>query len=115
MKSRLQKKWNYISTSSSNSEDFQKIKQITQNDLLAQLLVTRGINTEKKAFEYLNPDKMEFTSPSDFLDMKIAVDRILQAVENDEFILIHGDFDADGITSTALLSKLLTFLNCKVK
>lgn len=106
----MQKKWNYTSSDNINPEVFQKIKQITNSDLLARLLIARGINTEKKATEYLKPLEMEFTSPFAFTDMNIAVDRILKAVENKEFILVHGDFDADGITSTALLSKLLTLL-----
>ena len=106
----MQKKWKYTSLDSFNNETFQKIKEITNSDLLAKLLITRGIDTEKKAKEYLNPLGMEFSAPNDFLDMEIAVERILKAVENGEFILIHGDFDADGITSTALLSKLLTLL-----
>ena len=106
----MQKKWKYCSSDILTSENFQKIRQITENDLLAQLLISRGIDTEKKAWEYINPLNMDFSSPYDFLDMEIAVERILKAVENNEFILIHGDFDADGITSTALLSKLMTFL-----
>ncbi len=105
-----QKKWHYTSFESLDPKVFEQIKKITNNDLLAKLLITRGINTETKAKEYLDPIKMEFTSPYDFSDMEIAVERILKAVENNEFILIHGDFDADGITSTALLSKLLTLL-----
>ena len=104
----MQKKWKYLPAN--NSENYEKIRQITQNDLLAKLLISRGIDTEKKALEYLEPVKMELTSPYDFTDMEIAVERILKAVENGEFILIHGDFDADGITSTALLSKLMTLL-----
>ena len=111
----MQKKWKYTSLDSFNNETFQKIKEITNSDLLAKLLITRGIDTEKKAKEYLNPLGMEFSAPNDFLDMEIAVERILKAVENGEFILIHGDFDADGITSTALLSKLLTLLKAQLK
>ena len=106
----MQKKWKYTSSETINSQNFQQIKELTKNDLLAQLLISRGIDTVKKAKEYLDALNMEFSSPDDFLDMEIAVERILKAVENGEFILIHGDFDADGITSTALLSKLMTLL-----
>ena len=106
----MQKKWKYISEETLNAEKIQKVKQITNSDLLARLLVSRGIDTEKKAKDYLEPLKMAFTSPYDFCDMEKAVERILKAVENKEFILIHGDFDADGITSTALLSKVMTLL-----
>ena len=107
---KLQKKWKYLSDEAANAEEIQRVKQIANSDLLARLLFSRGINTEKKAKEYLDPLKMEFTSPYDFCDMEKAVERILKAVENKEFILIHGDFDADGITSTALLSKVMTLL-----
>ena len=110
MKNRIQKKWKFSSDEISNSDIFQKIKEYTGNNLLARLLIERGIDTEKKVKEYLDPLKMEFTSPYDFSDMEIAVERILKAIENGEFILIHGDFDADGITSTALLSKLMSLL-----
>ena len=106
----MQKKWKYSSFGQDNAETLEKIKQKTNNDLLAKLLLSRNIDTEKKVEEYLNPLKMEFTSPYDFLDMDMAVERILKAVENGEFILIHGDFDADGITSTALLSKVMSLL-----
>lgn len=110
MKNKIQKIWKVLSTKDFNSENFEQIKQITKNDLLTQILISRGINTPQKAIEFLNPEKMEFSSPFDFTDMELAVERILNAVKNQEFILIHGDFDADGITSTALLSKLLTLL-----
>ena len=106
----MQKKWKYKLSEIINSDKYQVINQITKSDLITHLLISRGIDTEKKVKEYLEPLKMEFTSPYDFSDMEIAVERILKAVENNEFILIHGDFDADGITSTALLSKVMTLL-----
>ena len=106
----MQKKWKYQTEGVIDNRKLKEVEKVINNDIVARLLVARGIDTEKKALEFINPLKMEFTSPYDFTDMNIAVDRILKAVENNEFILIHGDFDADGITSTALLSKLMTLL-----
>lgn len=71
--------------------------------VLAVLLANRGIDTAEKITKFLNPLKVKLSSPNVFLDMEKAVDRIKSAIEKKEHITIYGDFDADGVTSTALL------------
>lgn len=92
-------------------------KEITDfagSELLAKLLYKRNINTLQKAKDFLNPLEMEITSPYVFSDMQKTVDRIDTAIKKQEKILIWGDFDADGITSTALLTKTLKEIGANV-
>lgn len=70
----------------------------------AELLWQRGIHTVEQLTAFINPDTYEPTTPAAF-DPEItwAVQRILQALDHQENITIWGDFDADGITATAVL------------
>lgn len=71
--------------------------------ILSTLLINRGINTAEKISNFLNPLKGKISNPNVFLDMKKVVDRIKSAIQNHEHITVYGDFDSDGVTSTALL------------
>lgn len=91
-----------------------KIKYSTKDSLLDRLLLNRGLVLEDEIEEFLNPDKKPLISPYAFLDMKKAKDRILKAIEKKENILIWGDFDCDGVTSSTVLYKALKKLDAKV-
>ena len=82
--------------------------------ITAGLLLQRGIDTVEKAKNFLNPDKMKISKPDAFVDMKKSVERIDRAIKNGEKIIIWGDFDCDGVTSTALMLKTLRFLGANV-
>ena len=82
--------------------------------VLASLLVSRGIDDAKKANSFLNPDLNKIINPFLLKDMQKAVQRIFIAINNKEKILVFGDFDADGITSTSLLSSFLESLDTNV-
>ncbi|MCD4718933.1 MAG: single-stranded-DNA-specific exonuclease RecJ [Desulfobacula sp.] len=82
--------------------------------LLATLLSARGISTVEDAIFFLNPSLQNLTDPFALKDLDKAVKRIFTAVENKEKILIFGDFDADGVTSTALLSDFLEYCGANV-
>ncbi len=70
---------------------------------LSQLLWQRGIKEEQLA-GFLNPEKYQFASPFEFgEEIKKAVERIRTAINQNQKVAIWGDFDADGITSTAVL------------
>jgi len=77
------------------------------NPLVATLLSLRGITDLQDARFFLNPDLKNLTDPFLLKDMDKAVARILPAVENREKIQIFGDFDADGVTATALVCDFL--------
>lgn len=96
-------------------EPSQELIDAAGNKLLAQLLVQRGINNVKKIKEFLTPSSMKITSPFVFTDMEKAAERIFSAIETQEKIIIYGDFDADGVTSTSLLYKTLSHLNANVE
>ncbi|HCO69052.1 MAG TPA: single-stranded-DNA-specific exonuclease RecJ, partial [Mesotoga infera] len=70
---------------------------------LARLLVTRGIDNEVEAMKFLNPDKTILHDSFLLRDMPLAVRTIIETRERNESIVIFGDYDVDGVTSTALL------------
>jgi single-stranded-DNA-specific exonuclease len=81
--------------------------------LLSAMLISRGYETEEKALKFLNPQYSDLHEPFLLKDMKKAVERILKAIENEEKILIWGDYDVDGTTGTVVLRKALEILGAK--
>lgn len=76
--------------------------------VILQLLVNRGLTTQKQIDAFLTPDYgQDVLDPFLFPDMDKAVARIYKAVENKEKIAIHGDYDADGVTSSVLVANVL--------
>lgn len=75
--------------------------------LLGQLLVNRGITDLEKASAFLTPDLSQLHDPFLFKDMEQAVDRLEMAIKNQEPVLIYGDYDVDGVTSVALMIRVL--------
>jgi len=80
----------------------------------AQVLINRGISEEASARDFLNPRLSEITDPSLLVDMDRAVERIIYAIEHRRRITIYGDYDADGLTATALLLNLFSRLGIPV-
>jgi len=95
------------------------VAQIDRNNILdlktslhipeftAKLLYNRDITDEYSAKDYIYPHLLSFHTPFLFRDMTKAVERIIEAIQKKEGILVFGDKDADGVTSTAILYKLL--------
>jgi single-stranded-DNA-specific exonuclease len=80
-------------------------------EIVSNLLTDRGLTTKKLQQEFLNPkDPQDFSLKEleiNSLKLKKAVLRIKQAIKNKELIFVYGDFDADGVTSTAVLWETL--------
>ncbi len=74
---------------------------------LTNILLQRGINTYDKAKSFFRPSLTEIHDPFLMKDMDKAVDRIQLAIENQEKILVYGDYDVDGTTSVALVYSYL--------
>lgn len=92
-------------------EDFFKI---IGNKKLAQILINRKIDNLEKLNNFLNPnDKFAFDY-NVFEDMEKVLSRIDKAIKDNENIIVYGDFDCDGVTSTALLYKTLKELGANV-
>lgn len=76
------------------------------NPIILQLLFNRGLKTQKDIDEFLLPDySQDIHDPFIFKDMIKAVNRIYQGIKKKEKIVIYGDFDTDGITSTIVLKQ----------
>lgn len=87
-------------------------------ELVRKLLFYRGIKTRQEAEVYLNPDyERDLLDPFLMKDMKKGVDRLLLAIERGERVVIFGDYDADGVPGTAILSSFfdeIKFTNYEV-
>ena len=83
--------------------------------LVAQVTINRGIDTPQAAHTYIDPESQDLPSPlSEFADLEVSVELIENAIAEGEEIAICGDYDADGMTSTALLLRALKHLGAKV-
>ncbi|MBQ1453952.1 MAG: single-stranded-DNA-specific exonuclease RecJ [Ruminococcus sp.] len=77
------------------------------------LLQIRNITTFEEIDDFLNNDS-RIASPFEIKDMDKACERVRSAIDNDEFICVYGDYDADGVTSTALLYSYLEAVGANV-
>ncbi len=82
--------------------------------VIDRLMEVRGITGEEQKRDFLNPLEITLMHPNAFCDMPCAVDRIVKAIDEKENILIYGDFDADGVTSTSVLMKTFSYLGANV-
>ncbi len=84
------------------------------DEMLAEMLVNRGVDTAEKANKFLYPSKDDFEDAFSLSGMKEAVARIQEAVKNNETIVVYGDYDCDGITATATLYGYLSSIGATV-
>ena len=82
--------------------------------LLCRLLVSRGFADVESAKRYLRPRLEQLHDPSTLGDMDRAVERVVRAIRAGEMILVHGDYDVDGICSTTILTRTLRRLGARV-
>jgi single-stranded-DNA-specific exonuclease len=81
---------------------------------ICRLLAARGFAPADTAKRYLRPRLDQLLPPEQLLDMGRAVERLVKAVRGGETILVHGDYDVDGMCSTTLMTRALTALGGKV-
>ncbi len=89
---------------------FQPYKQAGIEYLHAQLLYNRGIKTPEAMRRFLAASYDELPDPHSLIDMDRALERIQRALAAHEHITVFGDFDADGVTSAALITRALHLL-----
>ena len=82
---------------------------------MAQCLVNRGVARKVEVSEFLNPKLKLLADPFLIPNMDAAVERLWKTRENNERLLIYGDYDVDGVSSTALLTEMLTELGWTVQ
>jgi single-stranded-DNA-specific exonuclease len=81
-------------------------------DYLRQILFNRGILDENSALNFLNATQ-PLGNPFLLLDMDKAVNRLLRAIDNNEAIVVYGDYDVDGVSATVLMVQVLKALGGK--
>lgn len=101
----MNKKWEFYGENSEEIIDIAKKHNISE--LLTKILVNRGITDDKEIDTFLNPTRNDFYDPYLMPDMDKAVERIIKAINNQEKVMIYGDYDVDGITSITVLKKFL--------
>jgi len=82
--------------------------EINVNQTLANILINRGVESFEQAKEYFRPNLAQLHDPFLMKDMDEAIQRIENAVANEEKILVYGDYDVDGTTAVALVYSFLT-------
>lgn len=108
----MYKKWVYNNV---DENEVRKIKEKYQiSELLATILVGRNIVEDSKIKVFLEPTRKDFYDPFLLPDMEKAVERLIKAIDNNEKLIIYGDYDVDGITSISVLKKFLEDRGLKV-
>ena len=103
-----QSRWDVLPVDVNSSREL--ADQLGISPLLASLLVTRGMEDARQAKQFLNGDLAELHDPLLLSGMGEAVSRIRRALADGERILIYGDYDADGVSSTTLMIYLMRHL-----
>ncbi len=92
-------------------EQLNRISEISKSsgisNELAKILYGRGITDVQKAARFLSPGKKNFCNPFDLRDMDVAVERIKKAKNDNESVVVFGDYDADGICASTLMYRAL--------
>ncbi|MDR3062111.1 MAG: single-stranded-DNA-specific exonuclease RecJ [Dysgonamonadaceae bacterium] len=101
-------KWNYqLPTQEQLLRREEIAEKFGLSPAVCLLMIQRGITTEKKVHEFLNPNLKDLHDPFLYPDMQKAVERLNKALGNKERIMIYGDYDVDGTTAVSLVYKFL--------
>lgn len=111
MRNMSRKKW--LVSSADKDLAFDIAEEFGIEPFAALLLVSRGITDDEEIYSFFS-DSCRLCSPYDLKDMDKAVERIRKAIDTKEKITVYGDYDADGVTSTALLYRYLKGEGCDV-
>ena len=101
-------KWHSPAADSDAIQDL--ARRLSISPLLSSLLIARGMTTDQEAVSFMDGGAEELHDPFLLKGMSEAVPRIRRALEDGEHILVYGDYDADGVSSTALMIFLLRHL-----
>lgn len=82
-------------------------KKFKIGKLVSKIIANKGLKSLEEMERFLNPTRFDFHDPFLMPDMDKAVNRIIQAINNNEKTIIYGDYDVDGITSSTTLKRYL--------
>ena len=105
----MEKRWRVNPVDKDRSEAL--FKELKIHPVLCHMLVHRGIDTYDKAKSFFRPSLEDLHDPFLMKDMDKAVERIIQAFDTKEKILVFGDYDVDGTTSVACMYRFLKTLH----
>lgn len=105
------KLWTVAPLDKSEAQEIQTKYELS--GIIAMLLQIRNLKTKEEIEDFLYNDSY-IASPFEIKDMDKACARVRAAIENEEFICVYGDYDADGVTSTALLYSYLDAVGANV-
>jgi len=109
----MEKRW--VLKQQGRKDDVEKLAQeLNIEPILATLLTQRGVKTFEDARKFFRPELSDLYDPFLMKDMNLAVERIEKAIQNNENILIYGDYDVDGTTSVALMYSFLRKFYTKI-
>lgn len=100
----MNKKWQYIEND--KKEASRIAEKFNVNLIIASIIANKHLD-DKQIEIFLEPTRDNFYDPFLLPDMEKGTKRILKAIENKEKVVIFGDYDVDGITSTTVLKKFL--------
>ncbi len=112
-KTTMEKKW-VIKDAPNNDKVKRLSNDLNINEILSSILVQRGIEDFETAKKFFRPTLDELHDPFLMKDMEKAVNRVSEAISNEEKILIYGDYDVDGTTSVALVFSFLKKYSTKL-
>ena len=84
------------------------------HDLASEILAQKNFKSDEEIERFLNPKRSDFRDPFQMPDMPKCIDRIIKAIDNKEKIIVYGDYDADGITSSTILKRFFEDLGVDV-
>lgn len=108
-------KWEKKLLTDEQQTTVEEFKQQNLSPLMSHLLVNRGLTTIDEVNAFLNPSLEDCHDPFLMYDMEKAVTRIQEAVASGERMLIYGDYDADGVTSTTVLKEAIELIGGEVE
>ncbi len=109
---KVKTRWNVSERQPQAEEKLQE--ELGVSSALASILIARGLSDPSEADRFLNPRLEDLHPPNLLPDYGAAVSCILSTKEQGKTIYVHGDYDVDGVSSTALFTRFLQKIGCKV-
>lgn len=101
----MNKKWQINEV---NEDIIDKIaNEFNISKLVASIIASKGLKSQDEIEIFLHPRRTDFHDPFLLPDMEKAVERVIEAINNNEKVAIYGDYDVDGITSSTVLHRFL--------
>lgn len=98
--------------------DYKLVDEISQSlnlpSIIVKILVNRGVDTVDEIQSFIEPKMSDLSDPFELPDMGKAVERIVDALRENEKIMVYGDYDVDGITASSLMFLVLNKLGAQV-